>query len=724
MAKSKGRFTLPSEENFFHQTCELIDRFGADALRDCDGTKLSDDLKSLDIDIYTTYFVARGHNLFAKAHLEERQHFYLMSERVTAEDVTLEIAFAEEYFREQVEPDYDHDPKLWWHVMDRTTGRPVPAEDWSVDRTRDRVLLSAAVPYHVYTVSFLAYAKWDPTQMYNHITNDWGDKEHEIPFDARGEAAAVYMEQALEKWLEDNPKTDIVRFTTFFYHFTLVFNKQAKEKFVDWFGYTASVSPSAILDFEKQYGYRPTPEDFVDEGYYNSPFRVPSPVFRDYMDFTQAFVAERARRLVDIVHRAGRKAVMFLGDNWIGTEPYGRHFAKIGLDGLVGSVGDGVTLRLISDIPGVSFTEGRFLPYFFPDTFHPGGKPTEELLRNWRTARRAMFRKPVGRIGYGGYLSLAYQFPDFIDAMEKLADEYRLMMNRLESEKPLARARVAVLNAWGKIRSWQPWIVAHGLWSKRSYSYMGILEALSGMDVDVEFISFEDMKAGRGADFDVIINAGDAGTAWSGGKSWEDPELTAAVRRFTAEGGGFIGIGEPSALFRQGAFFQLSDVLGVDRELGFSQSTDRYFKTVCEKHFITEARKTPFDFGETTSDVYALSADTTILEYTDHEVHLACRDYGKGRSVYMAGLPYSPENADLLRRAILFAAGKESELLRWNVSDTRVSTAVFPKQGVTAVMNNSDEPLTAVYTDGEGRTREISLAASELIWISEEKGAC
>ncbi len=39
-------------------------------------------------------------------------------------------------------------------------------------------------------------------------------------------------------------------------------------------------------------------------------------------------------------------------------------FASIGLDAVVGSVGNGSTLRLISDIPGVRYTEGRFLPYF------------------------------------------------------------------------------------------------------------------------------------------------------------------------------------------------------------------------------------------------------------------------------------------------------------------------------------------------------------------------
>ena len=42
---------------------------------------------------------------------------------------------------------------------------------------------------------------------------------------------------------------------------------------------------------------------------------------------------------------------MFFGDNWIGTEPYGKYFKDIGLDGVAGSVGSGATLRVIGDIP-------------------------------------------------------------------------------------------------------------------------------------------------------------------------------------------------------------------------------------------------------------------------------------------------------------------------------------------------------------------------------------
>ena len=34
MSKTKGRVTLPSESNFLEETKEMLDRWGADALRD------------------------------------------------------------------------------------------------------------------------------------------------------------------------------------------------------------------------------------------------------------------------------------------------------------------------------------------------------------------------------------------------------------------------------------------------------------------------------------------------------------------------------------------------------------------------------------------------------------------------------------------------------------------------------------------------------------------
>lgn len=721
--KRKGRFTLPGESNFLDEIKEIMEKWGADAIRDSDGTKLDDEIKKLDTKIYTTYFVARAHNEFAEKHMEECQQLYLMSKFNMAEKNELYIDFLEGYFLEQIKPDYVHDEKVYWEVIDRTLDEIVPVSEWELDKEKNCVHVKNVKPFHEYTVSFLAYMIWDPTQMYNHITNNWGDKPHDIPFDVRQPASNVFMSDYLKKWLKENPDTDVVRFTTFFYHFTLVFNNFGKEKFVEWFGYGASVSVAALEAFAESRGYRLRAEDIIDKGYYNTAFRVPTKQYLDYIDFIQEFVAKEAKKLVDIVHEDGREAMMFLGDNWIGTEPYGKYFEQIGLDAVAGSVGGGATLRMIADISHVKYTEGRFLPYFFPDTFYEGNDPLPETIQNWITARRAILRNPVDRIGYGGYLSLAYKFPKFIDCVEKIADEFREIYDIVKGGNPYCKMKVAILNSWGKLRTWQTHMVAHALHYKQIYSYLGVLESLSGMAVDVSFISFNDVIHSDILDkFDVIINAGDAGTAFSGGEIWKNETLVAKIRKWVYNGGGFIGIGEPSAYEHGGRFFQLAQILGVDKELGFSLSTDKYFTKEKEQHFITEDtrknsenRKDIF-FGESMKNIYALYENTEILEFSNGEIHLSSHDFGKGRGIYIAGLPYSDENTRLLWRALHYAAHKENEFNKWNCTNIHCEVHVYPEKNKIAYINNStEEQVTEVY-DKRGTSKSIKLNPGEIIW--------
>ena len=157
MAKTRGRVTLPSESNFLKETKELLARWGADAIRDSDGTKLSDDIKKLDAKIYTTYFVSRGHNDFAEKHMDECQQIYLMSNYKLATSNTLEISFLESYYDQQIKADYNHDPKIWWEVIDRTTNKVITSENWEYDKNNNVVKIYNCEKFHEYTVSFLAY---------------------------------------------------------------------------------------------------------------------------------------------------------------------------------------------------------------------------------------------------------------------------------------------------------------------------------------------------------------------------------------------------------------------------------------------------------------------------------------------------------------------------------------------------------------------------------------
>ena len=382
--------------------------------------------------------------------------------------------------------------------------------------------------------------------MYNHLTNGWGDKEHEIPFDIYHPATRKFVFDTFEQWLKDNPQVDVVRFTTFFYQFTLLFDQKQREKVVDWFGCACTVSPAALDDFEKEYGYRLRPEDFVNEGSYNSAWRVPRKPQRDWIDFLSHFVRANVKKLASLSHEAGKEAMMFLGDQWIGTEPYKDGFEDLGLDAVVGSIGDGTTTRMIADIPGVKYTEGRFLPYFFPDTFYEGNDPSIEAWDNWRKARRAILRSPIARMGYGGYLSLAAKFPKFVDAVEHISDEFRDIHDRTDGEAARGVLNVAILNCWGKMRSWMAYTVAHALPNKQTYSYYGILESLSGMRVNVRFISFDDvLEHGVADDIDVIINGGPVDTAFTGGDVWKNPKLTETLRAWVRGGGAFVASESP-----------------------------------------------------------------------------------------------------------------------------------------------------------------------------------
>ena len=698
------------------ETLELVKRWGADAIRDCDGTDYPEELRNVDAKVYSTYYTTRKDNVWAKANPDEIQQMYIMTPFYTAVSDTLKIHLMDHLYPDMLAVNSRDDIKRWWEVIDRTTGEVVPADQWSYDEASGNVIISAAKAFHDYTVSFLTYIMWDPVHMYNAVTNDWKDVEKQITFDVRQPKTHAYSMQRLRKYIEDNPHIDVIRYTTFFHQFTLIFDELAREKYVDWYGYSASVSPYILEQFEKEAGYKFRPEFIIDQGYMNNTYRIPSREFLDFQAFQRREVAKLAKEMVDITHECGKEAMMFLGDHWIGTEPFMDEFKTIGLDAVVGSVGNGSTLRLISDIEGVKYTEGRFLPYFFPDTFHEGGDPVKEAKVNWVTARRAILRKPIDRIGYGGYLKLAMQFPEFIDYVESVCDEFRTLYENIKGTTPYCIKTVAVLNCWGKMRAWGNHMVHHAIYYKQNYSYAGIIEALSGAPFDVKFISFDDIRENPNIleGIDVILNIGDAYTAYTGGENWKDEKIVSAVKRFIYNGGGFIGVGEPTGYQWEGRFFQLAGVLGVEKETGFTLNVDKYNWDEHE-HFILEDCTKPIDFGEGKKNIYALDK-TTILKQIDKEVQMAVNDFGQGRSVYISGLPYSFENSRILYRAILWAAHDEANLHRWFSTNFNVEVHAYVKNGKYCVVNNTYEPQKTTVYKGDGTSFDVDLAANEIKW--------
>mgnify|MGYP004675626905 FL=1 len=712
--RKSGRVTIPTDLDVVPETLEILKKWGADAIRDCDGTDFPQQLKDADAKIYSTYYTTRKDNAWAKANPDEVQQCYIMTGFYTAPGDTVTIPLMKGISPELMQVNTNDDITRWWEVMDRTTGQSVPPEQWSY---ADGSVTVQAVPFHEYTVSFLAYLIWDPVHMYNATTNGWTNFEHQITFDVRQPKTHKYSMERLRKFIQEHPYVNVIRYTTFFHQFTLIFDELKREKFVDWYGYSASVSPYILNQFEQEVGYKFRPEYIIDQGYYNNQYRVPSKEYRDFQAFQRREVAKLAKEMVDITHECGCEAMMFLGDHWIGTEPFMPEFKTIGLDAVVGSVGNGSTLRLISDIEGVKYTEGRFLPYFFPDTFHEGGDPVREAKENWVTARRAILRKPIDRIGYGGYLKLALQFPEFVDYVESVCNEFRELYENIKGTTPYCVKRVAVLNCWGKMRAWGCHMVHHALYYKQNYSYAGVIEMLSGAPFDVKFISFEDIKNDPHLldSLDVIINVGDADTAHTGGIWWEDPEISSAIRKFVWNGGGFIGVGEPSGHPYQGHILQLASVLGVEEENGFTLNYDKYNWEEHPDHFILQDADRPIDFGEGKKNIYALEG-TEVLVQRNKEVQMAAHDFGKGRAVYISGVPYSFANSRTLYRAILWSAHSEEELHTWFSSNYNVEVHAYVKNGKYCVVNNTYEPQdTTVYTT-DGSSFALHLDANEIKW--------
>lgn len=722
----KGRITIPTDINYVEETKKIAELWGADAVRDCDGTSLPPNALDIAEKVYNTYFVVRGDNEWADVHQDELQSVLLMTQYVLATDEILEIDLLEGYSREQLGINEEH-LKKYWQVFDRTTGEEMHSWEYL---GQGQVRIYNTKPYHEYTVNFFAKNLWDSTQMYNYITNDWDIEKHKV-MDTRFEATFKHIKENMQNWCDYNENVNVVRFTTFLYHFFLVFNDIKKEKHVDWFGYPMTASPSAFEEFEKEYGYALKTEDIVSAGTYHNNFVNPTKKFLDYMEFTEKYVTKTVRELVDIVHANGKEAMMFLGDSWIGTEPYGEYFKDMNLDAVVGSVGGGVTVRMLSDMPHLKYREGRFLPYFFPDTFFEGNEENAiaELNRNWVTARRAIMRKPLDRIGFGGYLQLAAEFPRFITRVGEICDEFRTIYEAAKGES-YTGLTVAVLNAWGKKRSWMCHMVAHELWYQQIYSYQGVYEALSGLPVNVKFISFDDILTnGIDEDIDVILNVGDEGTAFSGGEYWNDAKLVALIRQWVSEGHGFIGVGEPTAYKKGGKYFQLSDVMGVDKEKGFTLSEDKY-NIKAQPHFVTEDVVGEIDYGEGMKNIYAFN-DATVLDIEISErfhrnvnvgeVKLATNEYGAGRGVYIAGLPYSAQNARLLLRTLFWAAHKEKDMYKAYSTNMLVDCSYYTDIEKYALINNSHEDQTTEFYNMHGEKKRVVIPADGIIWMEDKQ---
>lgn len=719
---SDGDFTLPGEAGYEQLTLRLAKKWGADTIRDSDGTQLSPEIVQSGYAIYSTLCLVRSVQPWARVNRDKLQQNFLMSFPVVAEKATTTITLLAGYYTEQFAVNFGDNPKKWWQVFDRTTGREVAKTKWSVNPKKGTVTITGTAPGHQYTVNFLAFRLWEEISMYNHLTNNWGDREHLAAVDPMQPETQQVLLAFLEKWLADHPATKVVRFTSMFYNFSWFWgadHAKLRDIYSDWGDYEMTVSPRALTLFEKKYGYRLTSEDFVNGGLYNSTHNAPSRRYRDYMDFIHGFVIEFGRKCIDLVHRHRKLAYVFYDDHWIGVEPSSPRFKEFGFDGLIKCVFNAFEVRLCAHSTGAKTRELRLHPYLFPTglkgepTFKAGGNPTLDAKNFWIDARRGLVRAPIDRIGLGGYLSLVEPFPDFQDYIEGLAKEFRLLKSFHAGGKPwVAPFKVAVLTAWGDLRAW----TCSGHFTPGVALY-DVLESLAGLALDVTFLSFDDLvKHGVPRGVKAVINCGRAGSAWSGGHYWDDPRVEAVLTQFAQKGGGVVGIGEPSARPRAGQCFKLARVFGLDRDTGDRVANGKYKYAApaapAAPHFITADVTAPLDLGKDTDGIYVHGAATSVLADRDGSPRLATHAFGKGRAVYLSGFKFTFENTRLLHRALFWAASQEGAWGAWQSANVKTEATCFPQAGKLVVINNAGTDETTTVTLAERKTtRTVTLPA-------------
>ena len=101
MQKTKGRVTLPAEAGQEEIVKQLIEQWGVDAIRDSDGTTLSDDILEMDFPIYSTICLVRAEQSWPREHPEDPPQAFLATPYQTYVGEPLEFDLMRDWFPEK-----------------------------------------------------------------------------------------------------------------------------------------------------------------------------------------------------------------------------------------------------------------------------------------------------------------------------------------------------------------------------------------------------------------------------------------------------------------------------------------------------------------------------------------------------------------------------------------------------------------------------------------------
>ncbi|WP_223830806.1 lacto-N-biose phosphorylase central domain-containing protein [Paenibacillus polymyxa] len=270
------------------------------------------------------------------------------------------------------------------------------------------------------------------------------------------------------------------------------------------------------------------------------------------------------------------------------------------------------------------------------------------------------------------------------------------------------------MHSWGKLRSWT---LSGHFHETFMHDLIHVNEALSGLPIEVQFIDFEDTRQGILQDCDVVINAGSAGSAWSGGEYWNDNKCVDLLTQWVYEGGTFIGINQPSAVEGHDSFFRMAHVLGLDEDTGSRVGHGRWAYEVRDEHGLVPegASITP------KNSIYLTNGSATVVEETSGMITLSTHAFGKGKGIYLPSFEFSWENTRLLLNMIRFA-GNELHETKYITDNLYTECAYYPESKILIVINNSDQlQKTTVETEYGKQTMELEPYDTMITHISLTK---
>ena len=187
-------------------------------------------------------------------------------------------------------------------------------------------------------------------------------------------------------------------------------------------------------------------------------------------------------------------------------------------------------------------------------------------------------------------------------------------------------------------------------------------------------------------------------------------------------------------------------MIGVDEERYQTLSVDKYFPPVVPDHFITAdvpvdpaAREAweqagyriplsgcgggqsikplgGIDFGEPVLNTYPVNENVTLLRADGGQVQLATNDYGKGRGVYISGLPYSAATPDCWNACCSTLPTTKTSMRPGARPIRNAKWHTSPEQGLYCVINNTDQPQKTTVTLADGTTEDFDLPDSGIAW--------